>query len=103
MPTNYSQSGPNLIKDANGNVTQIDHSHYQSIDYQSYGKDKEGMNQQIAKEKAKLKGCMAFFKAVVDDKKIDGIVRASALSAYEEDKAILENHEDHKHSKCSIQ
>ena len=103
MPTNYSQSGPNLTKDANGNVSSIDHNHYQSINYQSYGNDKEGMNQRIALEKTKLKGCMTFFKAIVDDKKIDGLVRASALSAYEEDKAILKNHEEHKASKCSIQ
>lgn len=103
MPTKYCQSGPNLQKDANGNVTQIDHNHFQSLNYQSWDKDKEGLNQAIAKEKTKLKGCMTFFKAIVDDKKIDGLVRASALSAYEEDKAILENHEEHKHSKCSIQ
>ena len=45
---------------------------------------------------------MTFFKAIADDKKIDGVVHASALATLNQDKALLKNHKSHEKTSCAI-
>jgi|GEM_PF-6425640 len=106
MPTSYSKSCPNLIKDENGNVTEIHHNHYSEINYQSYQNyehDKKELDQIIDQQKVALKGCITFFKTVVDNKNTDPMLQAAAKCALEEDKARLADFQKHRRLGCSIQ
>lgn len=102
MKSSYNQSSPNLFKDSDGNDV-VHHNHFATIDYRSYGKrDKEQLNQIIDQQKVALQGCITFFQTLVDDKEVDGLMRATVASALEEDKARLKDFEDHKRSNCTI-
>jgi len=102
MPTYYSQSAPNLFINENGNVDQLHHNHCRAIDYQEFNGSKLKLNEQIEKQTIALRGCITFFKTVVKDKTIDGIAKASAACALEEDKARLKDFNAHRQTGCNI-
>jgi hypothetical protein len=103
MPKYWSQPNPKITKTDEQKTFEICHTHYKTIDYNSYGlMEKKQLNQQIDQEKVSVKGCIAFFKAVAEDKATDPDTRAAAAGAVAEDEARLADFESHK-SCCSIQ
>lgn len=102
MPAQFSQSSPFLKKDSRGNVKEIHHNHSRTLDYAVEEKDQQKLNKRIVQEKIALKGCMTFFKALAEDPKSSGIVRATALGALKEDEARLKDFASHKASSCVI-
>lgn len=103
MPTYYKQSSPDIKKSSSTDEILICHNHTHGIDYQSFSLTEKGeLNQLIDHQKVSLKGCITFFKTMAEDKTIDGRLRAAATCALEEDKARLEDFENHKRSTCVI-
>lgn len=101
MPSFWWQQNPGLKK-VDDNKFEIFHNHHETIDYLSFGvTQKKKLNQQIDQEKVALKGCIAFFKAIADEKTTDPKTRATALGAAAEDEARLADFDAHK-SCCTI-
>lgn len=103
MPSFWWQQNPRIVKtDDKQKIFTICHTHHETIDYASYGlTQKTQLNQQIDQERVAIKGCIAFFKAVAEDKATDPDTRAAAASAAAEDEARLADFTDHK-SCCTI-
>lgn len=101
MPANYNYSKPNITQDEKDGSITVNHNHVDTINFNNYRDEKKLLNQVIDEQKVALAGCMAFFKAVTEDKKIDGMLRAAAVSALAEDEARYKNFDGHK-SRCVI-
>lgn len=101
MKSDFNPSSePNIVRDEKGNVTHVNHNHYRAINYRSYELDDnlEALRQVIDESRIAIKGCMAFFKVIKEDKNADVLLRATATCAFEEDRARLKDFEDHKAS-----
>lgn len=101
MQTRFSEVGPGLFKNQNGEV-EIHHNHFATIDYLSFINQERRLDQIIDQQKVALKGCITFFKTYAEDKTVDVALKAAAKGALEEDKARLKDFENHKQSNCVI-
>ena len=74
MPTTYGQSSPNFFRHENNDIT-VQHNH-QNYGYQS--------------EKPAIKGCIAFFTEVLEDKNLNAESRGAIKCAIAEDQTRIE-------------